>query len=433
MSSTRTAVSHSQRVALRHYYQTTTPKPTHAALRIWFKAQFGHEISQSIVSRSLSDGFACLDVCIPSRPIVSGFRVRTCQWPWLDVLLSDWLQAVEAESGKISNDAVIRKARQIWNESDKSQGLVAPRFSAGWIAKFRRRHMMRHRPLQVPDQQYSMEKPGYSSKKIYPYSVQPPTAVVVQTLEQPVIDPLPHSKTATRTVSTNSGSPQSQFSTSTTLTLPADHLLNLIQHNVFRALITNKSLLRATATFLNIPYPTVFSNESATRLCGGLTVIRLHGDQNLPDELYPTPLQMNHVHTSWIDMFPFPKFRDNLIRKGAVFSPEEMRQHLCGDLFPDYLTPIPSDDDLGLQATLPSDAASSGVDNGEFGDSDDYTTGRSGLIIWGEPWKMENWEVTPNFLRHWGWALEGCDDLIRASNRWRAQRDEKLLLPMRYI
>jgi hypothetical protein len=137
---------------------------------------------------------------------------------------------------------------------------------------------------------------------------------------------------------------------------------------------------------------------------------------------------MNCVHTSWIDMFPFPKFRDNLIKKGVEFVPEEMRQDLFGDIFPDFVTPIPGGNESALLSTLPSIPAISGASNGrDFGNPDDYTAGRRGLITWGDPWKIESWEVTPCFLKSWGWALEGCDDLIEASNRWRALRNEELM------
>jgi hypothetical protein len=32
--------------------------------------------------------------------------------------------------------------------------------------------------------------------------------------------------------------------------------------------------------------------------------------------------------------------------------------------------------------------------------------------------------VTPGFVRKWGWVLEGFQDLMLASNQWRAARGE---------
>jgi hypothetical protein len=38
------------------------------------------------------------------------------------------------------------------------------------------------------------------------------------------------------------------------------------------------------------------------------------------------------------------------------------------------------------------------------------------------------WEVTEGFLRKWGFLLEGCDELIESTNRWRALRGEERLI-----
>jgi hypothetical protein len=419
MGSSRTAISHSQRVALRDYYQTADPKPSHSALKMWFKSHFGHEISQSIVSRTLSDSFAYLDVFIPTSQAVPKFRMRSCQWPWIDLLLSDWLHVVEGLSGRVSNDAIKRRARQIWNNADESQGLAMPKFSSGWVAKFRRRNEMRHRLLPV--RHHALATPTHLTSS-------PSHSGSVQTLEQPPIIFPPQSKATTTIIHANSNIPDSELSISTTLTFSSDHLIHLIQHNVFRALISNKSLLRTATTFLKGTNPLAFGNKSATRLCGGLTVIRPLPDHNIPDSLYPTLLQMNCVHTSWIDMFPFPKFRDNLIKKGVEFIPEEMRQDLFGDIFPDFTAQISRGNESALLSTLPSTPAISGASNDrEVEIPDDYTAERRCLITWGDPWKIESWEVTPGFLKRWGWALEGCDDLIQASNRWRALRSEELI------
>lgn len=58
-------------------------------------------------------------------------------------------------------------------------------------------------------------------------------------------------------------------------------------------------------------------------------------------------------------------------------------------------------------------------------DIDEVTTGRKGLIIWGEPHEMQNWEATPGFLAKWTWAVEGCEELVEISNHWRAKRGEE--------
>lgn len=56
---------------------------------------------------------------------------------------------------------------------------------------------------------------------------------------------------------------------------------------------------------------------------------------------------------------------------------------------------------------------------------DEVTSGRKGLIVWGEPHETQSWEATPGFLAKWAWAVEGCEELVETSNRWRMQRGEE--------
>lgn len=51
-----------------------------------------------------------------------------------------------------------------------------------------------------------------------------------------------------------------------------------------------------------------------------------------------------------------------------------------------------------------------------------------GLMIWGDPWTEEGWEVSEGFARKWGWTLKGCTKLLDATNMWRDKRGEHRLL-----
>ncbi|GKT93831.1 hypothetical protein Ct61P_11681 [Colletotrichum tofieldiae] len=82
-----------------------------------------------------------------------------------------------------------------------------------------------------------------------------------------------------------------------------------------------------------------------------------------------------------------PRMRDNLIKAGEDWDDEE----LCLDL----------------------------IGNG------DAPSGQGGMILWGEPWDPNNWEVTEDFVEKWRWILEGCEEMIRSSNYWRAKRGER--------
>lgn len=112
---------------------------------------------------------------------------------------------------------------------------------------------------------------------------------------------------------------------------------------------------------------------------------------NTPRCLAPTPVQRSVAHHPWLDIFPFPKFRDNMI--------------LAQD------ANILDDDELC------ADVAEANLENIE----------RPGLIVWGDASLPHSWEVSPKFLRKWGWLLQGCPEMLEATNRWRESRGERLL------
>ncbi|TGO60584.1 hypothetical protein BCON_0034g00200 [Botryotinia convoluta] len=248
---------------------------------------------------------------------------------------------------------------------------------------------------------------------------------------QALISFSPQREASTTTSLENNTSLATEINASATPTISSDHFVHLVQHNSYWALMSNKDLIFASSLILKASPLTAPIKQFATNICGGLTVIHPLDGQLMPDSLYPTQLQMNCAHTGIINMFPFPKFRNNLIENGVNFVPEDMCRDLFGNIFPDYVTPTPDADECTLQmrdalTALPSfEENNSGIDDSE--DQDDYTAGRKCMINLGDPWNVESWEVTPGFLRRWSWALEGCDDLIHASNKWRASRNERLI------
>ncbi|KAL3477410.1 hypothetical protein BJX99DRAFT_226228 [Aspergillus californicus] len=51
----------------------------------------------------------------------------------------------------------------------------------------------------------------------------------------------------------------------------------------------------------------------------------------------------------------------------------------------------------------------------------------AGLIVWGQPWMMENWEMSEGFMRKWIWPLRDSPQLFKSINYWRSVRGEKKL------
>jgi hypothetical protein len=169
--------------------------------------------------------------------------------------------------------------------------------------------------------------------------------------------------------------------------LPADHLISLVYYNVYRALIQNVELLGLDLNLMYTDdYPSPFTplSQSAT------SAIR-----RLPISLEPTELQKTMAHHPQWDIVPDPVVRDNILRYGE----ENINDiELCLDM----------------------------VGGGIYSDTGGDTQEKTGLIIWGEPWDLEGWEVTEAFARKWGWMLRNAP-ITNSTNRWRKARGEDAL------
>jgi Domain of unknown function (DUF3425) len=67
---------------------------------------------------------------------------------------------------------------------------------------------------------------------------------------------------------------------------------------------------------LGIPCGTMFAMKSNPAVLG------------IPDSLKPTLLQLSTVHWAWVDKFPFPDFRDEIILHSGTIDDEEFLEDL---------------------------------------------------------------------------------------------------------
>lgn len=159
----------------------------------------------------------------------------------------------------------------------------------------------------------------------------------------------------------------------------ADQLLTLIQFNVFRPLLSNASTLGNTMEWLDdeavSPWNTDFQPVNSS----------------YPPSLLPTPIQKTVPHHPWIDFWPIPRMRDNILLAGNSYD----KYKLCKDLVDFWNVP---------------DA-------------------QTGLVVWREAWDPYGWEASEAFVTNWGWILKRCSELMESTNYWRAKRGEKALLP----
>ncbi|KAF5627708.1 uncharacterized protein FTJAE_9106 [Fusarium tjaetaba] len=191
----------------------------------------------------------------------------------------------------------------------------------------------------------------------------------------------------------------------------SDQLLYLINYNAFRGLFQNKVTLSKVASHLVLEE----SRHEKLDVMAGLKrdAICVEAGQDIPPHLRPTALQSTRAHATWIDLIPFPKMRDNLITHHDHFNHRLLVTDIIGDLLEDIMFNKYGEGTGPRGRRLVS-----------RGKPSDYALDRRGLILWGEPYRMESWEATPQFLERWGWAVEGCPELMMATNHWRALRGE---------
>ncbi|KAL4787318.1 hypothetical protein BJX76DRAFT_345607 [Aspergillus varians] len=164
----------------------------------------------------------------------------------------------------------------------------------------------------------------------------------------------------------------------------SDQLLTLCQVNVFRAFISIMHTLGMSggSDWMDEDALSPFS----TSLPGYVTA------DNLPVSLRPTSTQTKTTHHPWLDFFPFPRIRDNLINAG------DFDDHpLCLDV-------------MGFW---------------------NVTNEPCGLLVWGEPADPRSWEASESFIRKWPWVVAGCPELLSSTNQWRSSRGDKMIF--RYL
>ncbi|KAK9244395.1 hypothetical protein V1506DRAFT_476728, partial [Lipomyces tetrasporus] len=100
-------------------------------------------------------------------------------------------------------------------------------------------------------------------------------------------------------------------------------------------------------------------------------------DHCLLPSLHPTVLERTIPHHPWLDIFPIPTMRDNLVSAGDSF------------------------DDVQLSIAI------------------------GGFIVCGAPWDPYGWEVMEGCVKNWDWVVKGCHEILESTNYWRAQRGEQ--------
>ncbi|TVY91920.1 hypothetical protein LAWI1_G004435 [Lachnellula willkommii] len=183
--------------------------------------------------------------------------------------------------------------------------------------------------------------------------------------------------------------------------LSPDHtLLTLLHFNLIRAL-TRITLLQGVDPddmHLDIESPFHIHSAPSTRTSTSTNL----SVSELPPNLRPTHMQLAVPHHPKVDVFPFPRFRDNVMVAGDGLDDVE----LCEDIV------------FGVDERA-------GERRGDCARSN--AGGRTGLIVWGDPWFQSSWEVDQKFAKKYVGLFDGCEELLRRTNFWREERGESPL------
>ncbi|KAH8676529.1 hypothetical protein BGZ60DRAFT_402794 [Tricladium varicosporioides] len=166
----------------------------------------------------------------------------------------------------------------------------------------------------------------------------------------------------------------------------SDHQLFVtIQYNALRGCLANMSILLGLKGNPVDNWAEVFVED--------LPIPVPKDGTPIPKSLQFTSLQKAISHESWIDVIPSAAMRDIIIKNQETIDADMLCDDLLGGMYE------------GLNEI-----------------------GNRGLILWGEPWSEDGWEVSEGFAKKWSFLLEESELLIRSTNKWRGERGEERLI-----
>lgn len=199
------------------------------------------------------------------------------------------------------------------------------------------------------------------------------------------------------------------------------HLLPLVQFNVFRGMLQNLALL-------GVDLATICADDTLSPFCPASPSSRPNAAATgvLPPCLRPSPLQLSTIHHPWIDFLPSAKMRDNVIIRASLPS-SSSPSSLHTDTTAPKTNPDPNSTDNPEAEADGEEWDDEPLCSDIVGLCSEAASASTGLVCWGEPWDFRGWEVTGAFAAKWGWVVRECDELLEATNYWRGRRGEARL------
>jgi hypothetical protein len=144
----RQTATNTERQALRRWWgDDSYGKREHKDAILWFKEQYGRELKTSTVSDYLGPKYAYLDNATLSKFELASRRTRDPEYKELEDVLAEWQLRYDRhpDSGSTTGDLLRIKAIEFWEKLPVYAGRPVPKFSNGWLDKFKKRHGIKER------------------------------------------------------------------------------------------------------------------------------------------------------------------------------------------------------------------------------------------------------------------------------------------------
>jgi DDE superfamily endonuclease/Fission yeast centromere protein N-terminal domain/Tc5 transposase DNA-binding domain len=144
----RSSATNRQRVELRRWWSDDSlGKREHKDAIRWFEEKFGRVLSTSTISDYLSSKYAHLDEKELSNYELGLKRVSNADYKELEEALAAWQLRYDKhpDSGSTTGDLLCLKAREFWEKLPCYAGKEPPKFSNGWLARFKSRYGLKER------------------------------------------------------------------------------------------------------------------------------------------------------------------------------------------------------------------------------------------------------------------------------------------------
>ena len=136
----RKKVSDTDRVLLRRRFKAHPS--SQSQLAEWFREETGRKLGQATISEILSSKYDHLDEIRGRKKTLlhTSFRIGTADHPDLESTLFEWQQRLQDKKATITGDILKAKAHEVWVALPQKQGLEEPKWSNGWLDRFKRRY-----------------------------------------------------------------------------------------------------------------------------------------------------------------------------------------------------------------------------------------------------------------------------------------------------